>query len=230
MNKKQALEGLLFLSGNKGITIGELIMLLNISEEEINKLIDELITEYTNNNHAFTIIEIAKNYKLVTTKDNYEVYQQYANMEYTDRLSNSALETLAIIAYNQPVTRFFVEETRGVMASHHFKTLLNKDLIKVVGKSEEIGKPNLYGTTSEFLDFLGINSLEDLPPLSQFEINTKEDSSKLFEDEDFKAIRKRLLENDNYIKEYEEQDFSSIDEIEVQDIILDQEEKSDDGE
>lgn len=221
MNKLQALEGLLFLSGDKGITVGELIMILNLSETEIESLINELKQKYVDTNSALTIIETAKNYKLVTTKDNYEYYQQYANMEFNDRLSTSALETLAIIAYNQPVTRFFVEETRGVMTSHHFKTLLNKDLIKVVGKSDEIGKPNLYGTTPEFLDFLGINSLDDLPALSSYELDKEQDSSALFEEDDFKAIRKRLLSDDNFIKEYEEQDFSEIDEIEIKEVVLD---------
>ncbi len=220
-NKVQAMEGLLFLSGDKGITIGELIMILNLSEDEIVKGIESLKQRYLDTNSAITIIETAKNYKLVTTKDNYEYYQQYANMEHNDRLSTSALETLAIIAYNQPVTRFMVEETRGVMTSHHFKTLINRDLIKVVGKSDEVGKPNLYGTTSEFLDFLGINSLEELPPLSSFSIDTSIDSSDLFSDEDdFKAIRKRLLSDDNFIKEMEEHDFSEIDNIEVNDLII----------
>lgn len=220
-NKVQAMEGLLFLSGDKGITIGELIMILNLSEDEIVKGIESLKQRYLDTNSAITIIETAKNYKLVTTKDNYEYYQQYANMEHNDRLSTSALETLAIIAYNQPVTRFMVEETRGVMTSHHFKTLINRDLIKVVGKSDEVGKPNLYGTTSEFLDFLGINSLEELPPLSSFSIDTSIDSSDLFSDEDdFKAIRKRLLSDDNFIKEMEEHDFSEIDSIEVNDLII----------
>ncbi len=220
-NKIQAMEGLLFLSGDKGITIGELIMILNLSEDEIVKGIESLKQRYLDTNSAITIIETAKNYKLVTTKDNYEYYQQYANMEHNDRLSTSALETLAIIAYNQPVTRFMVEETRGVMTSHHFKTLINRDLIKVVGKSDEVGKPNLYGTTSEFLDFLGINSLEELPPLSSFSIDTSIDSSDLFSDEDdFKVIRKRLLSDDNFIKEMEEHDFSEIDSIEVNDLII----------
>lgn len=220
-NKVQAMEGLLFLSGDKGITIGELIMILNLSEDEIVKGIESLKQRYLDTNSAITIIETAKNYKLVTTKDNYEYYQQYANMEHNDRLSTSALETLAIIAYNQPVTRFMVEETRGVMTSHHFKTLINRDLIKVVGKSDEVGKPNLYATTSEFLDFLGINSLEELPPLSSFSIDTSIDSSDLFSDEDdFKVIRKRLLSDDNFIKEMEEHDFSEIDSIEVNDLII----------
>lgn len=220
-NKVQAMEGLLFLSGDKGITIGELIMILNLSEDEIVKGIESLKQRYLDTNSAITIIETAKNYKLVTTKDNYEYYQQYANMEHNDRLSTSALETLAIIAYNQPVTRFMVEETRGVMTSHHFKTLINRDLIKVIGKSDEVGKPNLYGTTSEFLDFLGINSLEELPPLSSFSIDTSIDSSDLFSDEDdFKVIRKRLLSDDNFIKEMEEHDFSEIDSIEVNDLII----------
>lgn len=223
MNKLQAIEGLLFLSGEKGITSGELIMLLNISEDEVNQLVEELKCKYEESYSALTIIETAKNYKIVTTKDNYEIYQQYANMEFTDRLSTSALETLAIIAYNQPVTRFMVEETRGVMTSHHFKTLLNKDLIKVVGKSDEIGKPNLYGTTPEFLDFLGINNLDELPPLNTYVLDDKLTQGELFgEEEDFKAIRKRLLSEDNFINEYEEQDFSAIDDIEVKDVIIPQ--------
>ena len=232
MNKniKQAIEGLMFLSGNKGVTVGELIMILNVSEDQIVEQISHLKEELYENGSALTIIETAKNYKLVTTKDNYDYYQQYANMEFTDKLSTSALETLAIIAYNQPATRYSVEETRGVMTGHHFKTLLNKDLIKVIGKSEDIGKPNLYGTTSEFLNFLGINELEELPPLANFKLEIENNKEDLFSDiDDFKEIRKRLINSENIVKEIPELDLSEIDEIKVNDIKVSTKEEEVEG-
>ena len=111
--------------------ISELISILSIDQMSIENEITNLNEEYYRNEHAFKIIETAQTYKLVTTSDNAEIYQKYAELEFNDHLSNSALETLTIIAYNQPITRFDIEEKRGVMASHNLKILMTRDLIKV---------------------------------------------------------------------------------------------------
>lgn len=228
MNKKQALEGLLFLSGEKGISLAELILYLELGSEEIIKMIDDLEKKYEADDSSIKLLKTAQNYKLVTKTDCYDIYKRYANNEFNDRLSNSALETLAIIAYNQPVTRYYVDEIRGVSTSHHFKTLINKELISVVGKSEEIGKPNLYGTTSKFLDYLGINDLNELTPLENFEL--KQESFALFKEEiDVKELRKHLLDDSNIVKKVEDIEFDELDEIEIPEIKYLQKEEEEDG-
>jgi len=222
MNKNMnIIEGLLFLSGDNGITIGELVAVLNSDQMSIEEEIKNLINFYMTNNHAFTIIETAQTYKLVTTPENSEYYEKYANIEFNDKLSKSALETLAIIAYNQPMTRFQIEEIRGVMSGHNLKNLISHELIKVVGRSKEIGKPNLYGTTQEMLDMLGINSLEELPSLSEFDLTLDKEQESLFDSEqDFKEIRKRLLSSDNIFKIDDAPEFDDLDKVEIKEPVF----------
>lgn len=216
VNYSQVIEGLIFISGNNGITMGELVSITNLDQDRIQNYVSLLIKAYTKNNHAFTIIETAQTFKMTTTNENTEYYTKFAEISYNDKLSPSALETLAIVAYNQPITRFEIEEKRGVAAGHHLKLLQSRELIKVVGKSKEIGRPNLYGTTTEFLDFLGLNSLEDLPPLSQFKMIVNDAQLELFKDvEDFKEIKKRLLTSENIVKVYEDIEIDDIDSIEI---------------
>ncbi len=231
VNYTNVIEGLLFLSGNNGITIGELISITNLDQLSIESKIEDLIKLYKKNDNAFTIIETAQTYKMTTTNENTEFYTKYAEISFNDKLSASALETLAIIAYNQPITRFDVEEKRGVAAGHHLKMLQSRELIKVVGKSKEIGRPNLYGTTTEFLDFLGLNSLQELPELSQFEMIVNEAELELFKDvEDFKEIKKRLLTSENIVKVQEDIEIENIDDIVVPSVKLHQDEPEESSE
>lgn len=216
---QRVIEGLLFISGHKGITSAEIMAITRLSEGEIGKNITKIKNSYEKINSAITIIESGSTFKMVTANDNTEYYQKYADLEFNEKLSNSALETLIIIAYNQPITRFDIEEKRGVLATHNLKVLMSRDLVKVVGKSEELGKPNLYGTTQEFLDFLGINTLSDLPSLKEFNISAEDSESSMFDPmQDFKEIRKRLLSDENIIDFVEEPEIDSIDEITIKDV------------
>ncbi len=222
-NYAQVIEGLLFLSGSNGITIGELIAILSLDQMSIENHIMDLQEKYYQNDNAFTVINTAQTYKLTTTNANTSFYQSYAELEFNDSLSNSALETLTIIAYNQPITRFDIEEKRGVMASHNLRILITRDLIKVVGKSSELGRPNLYGTTPEFLDFLGLNSIEELPPLEEFTYvdDESDEQTDLFNEvDDFKEIKKRLLSSTNLIKVDHNIEFDSIEDIKVNKLDL----------
>ena len=117
-------------------------------------------------------------YKLVTKKE-YKEYLKKLVPDEEDLLTQSNLETLAIIAYNQPITRLQVEEIRGVSATHTMRKLLMRDLIKELGRSELPGRPILYGTTDFFLDYFGINSLEELPKIKIEEQDQEEEN--LFE-------------------------------------------------
>ncbi len=225
-NYPQIIEGLLFIAGNNGITLGELISITNLDQAKVEKHIDTLSKKYVDSKSAMTIIETAQTYKMTTTNDNTEFYTKFAEITYNDKLSPSALETLAIIAYNQPITRFEIEEKRGVAAGHHLKVLQSRELVKVVGKSKEIGRPNLYGTTTEFLDFLGLNSLQDLPELSKFEMIVNDAELELFKDvEDFKEIKKRLLTSENIVKVQEDIEIEDIDAIEIPKVRLHQDDE-----
>ncbi len=198
-NYESIIEGLLFFSGDNGITTGELLKVLNIDLLEIEKAIEGLREKYEQNNHVFEIVYSAQSYKLATKKEYYDYFQRYAKTQYSDTLSNSSMETLAIIAYNQPITKFEIEEIKGVSPSHNLQTLQARELIEVIGRSTEIGRPNLYGVTSIFYDYLGINTTDDLPELKEFELKLESKQETLFDEmDDFKEIRKRLLNELNF--------------------------------
>lgn len=157
------LEGLLFIAGDDGLTIEKIIEITDFKKEEIDKTILNLEKEYENNNRGIKIEKLGNKIKLTTKKEHDKYYQKYFSFDNDETLSPAALEVLAIIAYNKEVTRNMVDEIRGVSSSHLIRKLLSKNLIKIKGKSELPGKPNLYGVTDYFLDYFGINSLEELP-------------------------------------------------------------------
>lgn len=140
---------------------------LEIKPEEIEETVEELNDRYEKNNNAFRITQVAGGYTYSTRKE----YAQYVGKLYSEiqkkRLSQSAIETLAIISYQQPVTRSQIEFVRGVNVDYIVNSLLERDLIKIVGRENSPGRPILYGSTSKFLKVLGLNSLEDLPKLKE---------------------------------------------------------------
>ena len=112
--------------------------------------------------------------KLTTKSIHKEYYQKLLEDEDSGILSQAALETLAIIAYNQPITRIDVDEIRGVASAHMIKKLVSRDLIKEVGRSETAGRPILYGVTDEFLDYFGLASINELPKIDEIKVNDEE--------------------------------------------------------
>ena len=163
MNLKAVLEGLLFVSGDDGISKDKIMSILEVEEEVADKLIKELTSDYESSDRGFIIQKFGNQYKLVTKKEHSLYYKKLATNEASESLSNSALETLAIIAYNEPITRVTVDEIRGVSSSHIIRKLVFKNLIKEVGRSELPGRPILYGVTEQFLDYFGLNSIDELP-------------------------------------------------------------------
>lgn len=159
------LEGLLFVVGNEGITFEKLKDVLKINGEDLNMLLSKLDNEYKNTNRGFRIENLGNKYKLVTKKEHKIYYESLLEVEKNEKLSQAALETLAIIAYNEPVTRLYIDEIRGVESAYLVRKLLYRNLIKEVGRSDAPGRPILYGVTDEFLDYLGLSSLEELPKL-----------------------------------------------------------------
>ncbi len=174
------LEGLLFINGSAGISFDDLLEILDIDEIALNELLGELESIYSNPKRGISLERLGNKLKLVTKSEHKQYYQKLVTKEESGLLSQSALETLAIIAYNEPVTRIQIDEIRGVDSSYLLRKLLSKNLICEVGKSDLPGRPNLYGTTDQFLDYFGLSSIDELPEL--VEPTTEEELDKdLFE-------------------------------------------------
>jgi segregation and condensation protein B len=178
MNYKGLIEGLLFVVGEEGLTLIDLCSIIGVDDDVILNSLNELIKDYENSDRGIRIELFGESYKLVTKKE-YKDYLKKLVPDEEDLLTQSNLETLAIIAYNQPITRMQVEEIRGVNSSHVVRKLMMRDLICEKGRSDLPGRPILYGTTDFFLDYFGINSLDQLP---QIELPDSDDTeTNLFE-------------------------------------------------
>lgn len=167
MKKIGILEGLLFVVGDEGITLNSICEILNITETEAKSLLKELKNNYSNEERGITISYLADSFKLTTKPEHKEFYQKLITKEESNTLTSSQLETLAIIAYNGPITRAEIDEIRGVSTSYTINKLLAKDLIKVNSKSELPGHPNMYAVTNNFLDYFGLANIKDLPKMDQ---------------------------------------------------------------
>jgi len=161
------LEGLLFISGDEGIELDVVKNILDVNDEELNKVIEDLCQVYSSNERGLNIEKFGKKIKLTTKAEHKEYYERLVDEEANSLLSNAALETLAIIAYNGPVTRVEVDEIRGINSSHLVRKLLLKNLIKDVGRSDKPGRPILYNVTENFLDYFGLQSIEDLQKIEE---------------------------------------------------------------
>lgn len=179
MNLQGVLEGILFVVGDEGVTLNQICAILDIEMEEAKELLKDLKATYESNNRGIRISYLGDAFKLTTKKEHKDYYKKLVENPETNMLSQAALETLAIIAYNQPITRIEIDELRGVSTSHMIRKLLAKGLIKESGKSTMPGRPNLYATTSEFLDYFGIASISDLPNIN-FEIEKETENTDLF--------------------------------------------------
>lgn len=165
-NKLAALEGLLFVVGDDGLSINQMMEILEINHDEAIELINKLKEEYENTNRGIRIHFLGNTFKLTTKKEQQKYYQKLLVNEENNTLSNSALETLAIVAYNEPITRVEVDEIRGVQTAQMIRKLVAKGLLKECGRSELPGRPILYKTTSEFLDYFGLSDISELPKIT----------------------------------------------------------------
>ncbi len=168
MNLKAVLEGLLFVVGDDGLDLDEISRVLEISKDDVKELIKELQTDYQSDSRGIRIDFLGDKLKLTTKKEHNMYYQKLLTTEDNNNLSQAALETLAIIAYNQPITRVKVDELRGISNNHIIRKLVAKGLIKESGRSNMPGRPILYETTSEFLDYFGLSSIDELPDMRDF--------------------------------------------------------------
>jgi len=160
---KSVLEALLF-SADRPVSVSRLAELSGASgAREVRSVLAELRQDYERAERAFAVEEIAGGFQLLSRPEFDPWIARLHDRQQDDTLSKAALETLAIVAYRQPITRAEVEDIRGVGAGHILRSLVDKRLLKVAGRSEELGRALLYGTTNQFLEAFGLRSLKDLP-------------------------------------------------------------------
>lgn len=175
MNKKAILEGLLFVVGEDGLTIETIQDVLELNDEEAKILIMDLKKSYEAEDRGLRIDFLGNKFKLTTKVEHREYYQKLLESPETNTLSQAALETLAIIAYNEPITRMQISALRGVDTTQVIRKLVAKGFIKESGRSDLPGRPIMYETTSEFLDYFGLATIDDLPDIQQFITEEKVD-------------------------------------------------------
>ncbi|MGI6681121.1 MAG: SMC-Scp complex subunit ScpB [Bdellovibrionota bacterium] len=177
----QVVEALLFTSGEE-ISLDKLVEVLSVSKEQVLYWIEELSKKYNSDLSSFELVKLSSGYQL-RTKDMYSAYIRRLKIQRPRKLSSSALETLSIVAYRQPVMKSEIERIKGVDASPTIKTLISRNLIKIIGHADKIGQPALYGTTDDFLKVFSLKSLADLPNLREV-ISISEEPEEFEEDEE----------------------------------------------
>ncbi len=165
MNLKSVLESLLFAWGEP-LNINEISRIMNLPVHKVSAVLDEMTEQFAEDPDRGLILQkFGSSYQITTKKENFDFIQDLLQTTVNKSLSTAAMETLSIVAYKQPVTRVEIELIRGVKCSNVVKGLLDKGLIKEVGKLDKPGRPVIYSTTDEFLRHFGLNSIDELPAL-----------------------------------------------------------------
>ena len=168
MKNKAVLEGLLFVVGEDGLTLDQIEEVLGLKEEEVKEVVNELKHSYESEDRGLRIDFLGNRLKLTTKFEHREYYQKLLENPETNTLSQAALETLAIIAYNEPITRMQIDKLRGVGSSQMIRKLVAKGLVKESGRSDLPGRPILYETTNDFLDYFGLSNIKELPDMEKY--------------------------------------------------------------
>ncbi|WP_423189532.1 SMC-Scp complex subunit ScpB [Alkalibacterium sp. f15] len=181
MNEFAAYEALLFVAGEDGMTLYNLAQLTKSTPDHVKVCLEDLSERYLNEESSgLKLIETAETYRLVTKKEFSAVIEHYAKSPLIKKLSKASIETLAVIAYKQPITRMEIEDIRGVQLSSSLHKLKLRNLIYEIGRIDAPGRPAIYGTTDYFLDYFGLNDLTELPEL---EVEEQIENQSLFSEE-----------------------------------------------
>ena len=173
-SKEQAIiESMLFAAGRE-VSVKEIMNILELGREDIDKIIMNIKTEYEERNSGIEIIKVDDSYQMCTKKECYEYIYPLFDNRAKPNISNAALETLSIIAYNPKITRSEIEAIRGVNADGTVYKLLEYDLIEEAGKLDAPGKPTTYKVTNKFMKMFGITSLDELPELPRYKLDENE--------------------------------------------------------
>ena len=175
-NLKSAVEAVLFASGTP-VEVDRLAVALNIPLEKAGAVCAELAEDYKNRGGGILVVRLGDSYRMCSDKQHADVIRTVMDIKRNTPLSQAASEVLAVVAYNQPVTKAFVEQVRGVDCSGVVANLIARGLIEEKGRLELPGRPLVYGTTEHFLLCFGISSLDELPPVPQDEENSEADEA-----------------------------------------------------
>ncbi|MBD0380643.1 SMC-Scp complex subunit ScpB [Paenibacillus sedimenti] len=180
---KSIIEGLLFASGDEGLDAKQLAEVLELDAHLIHDLVRDMKTDFKRKGRGIQIVEVAGAYQLTTLAEHAPYFERLAYSPSRSSLSQAALETLSIVAYKQPITRVEIEEIRGVKCDRALQTLAAKDLIEEVGRADAVGKPILYGTSKQFLEYFGLSSIQDLPDSTSIQgtFDLEEETRMLFD-------------------------------------------------
>ena len=179
LNIEAIVEGLLYMVGDEGLKVEQLASVIDKSIEDSEAILNSIQSKYSNENFGIELVNYGKTYKFITKQEVAPYIQALFHTSKPNTLSQSALETLAIIAYKQPITRVEIEELRGVGADMMLRKLQARNLIREAGRSDAPGKPILYEVTEEFMDSFKLYTLNELPDLPEF--NSDEENENLFE-------------------------------------------------
>lgn len=179
LNIEAIVEGLLYMVGDDGLKVEQLASVIDKSIEDSEAILNSIQNKYTNENFGIELVNYGKTYKFITKQEVAPYIQALFRTSKPNTLSQSALETLAIIAYKQPITRVEIEELRGVGADMMLRKLQARNLIREAGRSDAPGKPILYEVTEEFMDSFKLYTLNELPDLPEF--NSDDENENLFE-------------------------------------------------
>lgn len=165
---RNVIEALIF-SSEKPLPIEQIKKVLdNLEATDIRRIIEELKKEYEDNNRGIRIVEIAGGFQMITAPEFATFLKKLYKQRRPEHLSKPALETLAIVAYKQPVTKFEIESLRSVNIDGVVDNLMDKGLIRIAGRKKAPGRPYVFGTTRQFLEYFGLKSLEELPKIENF--------------------------------------------------------------
>lgn len=169
------IEALLFVAGEEGLSLRQLVEVLDLPASALSQQLEKLADKYEKEvDSGLCLMETGQVYRLVTKKVHADLLRRYSRTPMNQSLSRALLETLSIVAYKQPITRVEIDDIRGVNSSGAISKLQAFDLIREDGKKEVLGRPNLYVTTDYFLDYMGINRLEELPDASDLDLSDQE--------------------------------------------------------
>ncbi|MFS7259680.1 SMC-Scp complex subunit ScpB [Carnobacterium divergens] len=181
MNEIAAIEALLFVSGDEGLSLEEMASLIDASTQFTYQLLMQLQQRYIESKtNGLMLLEVGNHYQLATKKEYADLIKKYAVSPLSTNLSQAALETLAIIAYKQPLTRMEIDEIRGVQTSGALQKLLLRGLIEDKGRVNGPGRAILYGTSAYFMDYFGLKDIKELPTIDELEQSPDESESDLF--------------------------------------------------
>lgn len=186
MSMMSQIEALLFVSGDEGMSLDELAYLLKTTTAEVYQALEKLNQRYLENSEcAIELKELGHRFMLTTKKQYTKLLKKYAQSPMANRLSQAALETLAVIAYKQPITRLEVDQIRGVNSSASIQKLLTFQLIEETGRLDAPGRPRIYATTQYFMDYFGLRDLKELPDIKEMEIDLAQElPNQLFKEVD----------------------------------------------